>query len=284
MSVVVAYDSSSDNVNGNTRTNDYEQIIASLRIQLKDLHEKHKHVETRLIETTREMQSMQHLFTEQHEISMNEQKTYLLRICQVFEQLRGQQDRSSKEQSSNSSYQSLDDIKSRLNEQMTHFRARNVSLPVVKRQPTERSFVDRLAQLISKYESLFAALMPLPRSSTTVYESDHEPILTNLQSFLHTVYQRIKSDVQDKSKVDEQLLLLKSKQSIYAQWQSNIVQWINEPTNSLTNVKELVNRMTNEFEQSGESRVKSVSVSSHTPSVSNNGNSRVNDERAVRRR
>jgi hypothetical protein len=266
---------------------------SSLIDELKRLREVYEQTKLDSLEQTRQIKHLEDYYTNQYEISTNEQIEYLIKIFNLFQHLRGFND----EQNSFS----LDELKSQLNQQIIYFSTLDQSLisnnnhhyhhhhhpeSIVSKIPSNNN----LAIFINKFEQKFSQLLNNnnPLDETIENENNnnnddeldlitHEDLLLKKFSlFLNEIYDKMKNLLRDKNELDEKLIFLEEKRLTYSRWETqmyDILKWINEEKSARSHLKGLANKMAEELDQIRETTSPLLTIGSTSSSMTTAGTS-----------
>ncbi len=277
----------------NNQNSEYEEIINSMKLQhsslideLKRLREVYDQTKLDSIDQTHQLKTLEDYYTNQYEISTNEQIEYLIKILNLFHNLRGFNDNLIEQNSS-----SLDDLKSQLNQQIIYFSTLDKSLisnnhhhePLVAKIQS-----NNLPIFLTKFEQKFSQLFTNNPSheldETIENENDDElDLITNedlslkkFSSFLNDIYEKIKNLLRDKNELDEKLIFLEEKRLTYSRWETqmyDILKWINEEKSARSHLKGLANKMAEELDQIRETTSPLLTIGSTSSSMTTAGTS-----------
>ena len=119
----------------------------SLLDELKRLREVYDKTKSESVEQVRQIKTLEEYYTNQYEISTNEQIEYLLKILNLFQNLRGLNENLSEQ-----NYSSLDELKNQLNQQFNYFSTLEKN-SLLNNNNHQNDDEQQQQQIISKYQS-----------------------------------------------------------------------------------------------------------------------------------
>jgi hypothetical protein len=278
---------------------EYEEKLNSMKLQqtslldeLKRLREVYDQTKSDSLDQIRQIKSLEDYYTNQYEISTNEQIEYLIKILNLFHNLRG-----FNENLSEQNYSSLVDLKYQLNQQLIYFSTidktflsnNNHHHQNDQKQITTKVQSTNLSMFLTKFEQKFSHLLNNTNSineldETIENENDEElDLITNedlllkkFSSFLNEIYEKIKNILRDKNELDEKLIFLEEKRLTYARWETqmyDILKWINEEKSARSHLKGLANKMAEELDQIRETTSPLLTIGSTSSSMATAGTS-----------
>ena len=188
---------------------------------------------------------------ESRDLSSEEQIRYLTNLVQLFENLRGMK-------SNLTETPSLETVKSEVKKHMQYLRTFDSA--VFNKHNSRKTLDNQIDLLISRYQKSFSDLSTSDTSPCPSNEYYAEPVLNRLQTFLRKSYQQMKT------KLNEKCAVLREKQEIYAKWERELVETINQDTSAPPEVRNLVLQMAAKREQID----RQASVRGRSSSISNN--------------
>lgn len=275
----------------------------SLLDELKRLREVYDQTKSDSIDQIRQIKTLEDYYTNQYEISTNEQIEYLLKILNVFQNLRDLN-----ESSTDQNYTSMDDIKNQLNQEMNFFSTldktfifnnnhdKNHLHQNDENQYLIKNQTNNLSLFLTKFEQKFSQLNNNNNNTTTMTnpsneldetienENDDElDLITNddlllkkFSLFLNDIYDKMKNLLRDKNDLDEKLLFLEEKRLTYSRWETqmyDILKWINEEKSARSHLKGLANKMAEELDQIRETTSPLLTIGSTSSSMTTAGTS-----------
>lgn len=262
---------------------------ASLLEELKRLREVYEQTKSDSIDQIRQIKTLEDFYTNQCEISNNEQIQYLIKILNLFQNLR-----SSNENFNEQNYSSLDDIKNQINQHIIYFSTidktfllnnnhQNQDKQIVSKRQLN-NFSIFLTKFEQKFFHLFNNNLSNELDETIENENDDEldlindedSILKNFSSFLNDIYDKIKVLLRDKNELDEKLTFLEEKRLTYSRWETqmyDILKWINEEKSARSHLKGLANKMAEELDQIRETTNPLLTIGSTSSSLATAGTS-----------
>jgi hypothetical protein len=286
----------------NNQNSEYEEIINSMKLQhtslldeLKRLREVYDKTKSDSTEQVRQIKSLEEYYTNQYEISTNEQIEYLLKILNLFQNLRGLNENFSEQ-----NYSSIDEIKNQLNQQFSYFSTleknsllnnnnhQNDEQQQQQQQIISKSQSNNFSLFLTKFEQKFSQLFNINPSNefddTIENDNDEELdlitnddlILKKFSTFLNDIYEKIKNLLRDKNELDEKLIFLEEKRLTYSRWETqmyDILKWINEEKSARTHLKGLANKMAEELDQIRETTSPLLTIGSNSSSMTTAGTS-----------
>lgn len=282
-----------------TTTNvEYEETIKSMKLQqtslideLKRLREVYEKTKSDSLDQIRQMKTLEDFYTNQSELFTNEQFDYLIKILHLFQHLRGSNDNNNNHHFESNT---LDDLKSQLNQQMNYFSTLDPSLLAKSNDSTNNKVpTNSLPILLSKYEHRFSQLISSNTNNnlslneldeTMENENDEElDLITNedflgkkFSGFLNEIYEKMKNLLREKNESEEKLIFLEEKRLTYSRWESqmyDILKWINEEKSARSHLKGLANKMAEELDQIRESTSPLLTIGSTSSSMNTAGTS-----------
>jgi hypothetical protein len=283
----------------NNQNSEYEEIINSMKLQhtslldeLKRLREVYDQTKTDSLDQIRQIKSVEEYYTNQYEISTNEQIEYLMKILNLFQNLRGLNENYLEQNSS------LDEIKNQLNQQFVYFSTLDKTLLLNNtnnnhHQNEDQQIISKVQSntlpiFFTKFEQKFSQLFnnnPSNEFDETI-ENDNDDeldlitnedlILKKFSLFLNDIYEKIKNLLRDKNELDEKLIFLEEKRLTYARWETqmyDILKWINEEKSARTHLKGLANKMAEELDQIRETTSPLLTIGSTSSSMTTAGTS-----------
>ncbi|CAF3715488.1 unnamed protein product [Rotaria socialis] len=284
----------------NNQNSEYEETINSLKLQhaslleeLKRLREVYEQTKSDSLDQIRQIKTLEDFYTNQYEISNNEQIQYLIKILNLFQNLRGLNENLNEEH-----YSSIDDIKNQLNQHLIYFSTSDKTFLLNNnhqnqdKQIVSKPQLNNLSLFLTKFEQKFSHLFTNNLSNeldeTIENENDDELdliasedlLLKRFSSFLKDIYEKIKSLLRDKSELDEKLIFLEEKRVTYSRWETqmyDILKWINEEKSARSHLKGLANKMAEELDQIRETTSPLLTIGSTSSSLTTAGASVVHN-------
>jgi hypothetical protein len=277
------------------QNNEYEELISSMKLQqtslldeLKRLREVYEQTKSDSLEQIRQIKTIEDFYTNQYETTTNEQTEYLLRILNLFQNLRD-----SNENNNDQTYLSIDDIKNQLNQEFNYFSSLDKTSLLNNHQnedkqisvkPTSNNLLIFLTKFEQKFSHLFNNNSSNEFDDTIENENDDEfDLITNedlllkkFLAFLNDVYDKIKIVLREKNELDEKLIFLEEKRLTYARWETqmyDILKWINEEKSARSHLKGLANKMAEELDQIRETTSPLLNIGSTSSSMTTAGTS-----------
>lgn len=288
------------------QTCEYEEIIDSMKLQhaslieeLKRLREVYEQTKSDSNDQVRKTKVLEDFYTNQYETSTNEHIEYLIKILNLFQNLRGLNENLNEE-----NYSSLDEIKNQLNQHFIYFSTldkasflnnndNNQNHQYQEQQSDDKQIISKpqsndLSIFLTKFEQKFLNLFNNNLSNeldeTIENENDEElDLITNEDSllkkfslFLNDIYEKIKILLRDKNELDEKLMFLEEKRLTYSRWETqmyDILKWINEEKSARSHLKGLANKMAEELDQIRETTSPLLTVGSTSSSLTTAGTS-----------
>lgn len=264
----------------------------SLLDELKRLREVYDQTKSDSVDQIHQMKSLEDYYTNQYEILTNEQIEYLIKIYNLFQNLRGVN-----ESSTDQNYSSIDDLKNQLNQEINYFST--LEKPFLfddnnhqndDKQIQSKTQSNNLSLFLIKFEQKFSQLFnnnnnPANELDETIEnENDDElDLITNedlllkkFSTFLNDIYDKMKNILKDKNEVDEKLLFLEEKRLTYSRWETqmyDILKWINEEKSARSHLKGLANKMAEELDQIRETTSPLLTIGSTSSSMTTAGTS-----------
>ncbi len=285
----------------NNQNFEYEEIINSMKNQqtslldeLKRLREVYDQTKSDSLDQIRQIKNLEDYYTNQYEISTNEQIEYLIKILNLFQNLRGLNENFSEQ-----NYSSLDDLKNQLNQQIIYFSTLDKKFLLNnnyqnddKQQIISKNQSNHFSLFLTKFEQKFSNLVnnnnnnnPSNELDETIEnENDDElDLITNddlllkkFSAFLNDIYEKLKHLLRDKNELEEKLLFLEEKRLTYSRWETqmyDILKWINEEKSARSHLKGLANKMAEELDQIRETTNPLLTIGSTSSSMTTAGTS-----------
>lgn len=269
---------------------EYEERITAMKLQqsslideLKRLREVYEKSKSDSQDQSRQIKTLEDFYTNQYEMSTNEQFDYLIKILHLFQHLRGLNENLNEQ-----NYSSLDDLKNQLNQQLTYFSTldktflSNNNHRNDEEQTVSKVHSNHLPIFLTKFEQKFAQLYNQNSvnelDETIENENDEElDLISNedftwkkFAAFLNELYEKMKHLLRDKNELDEKLLFLEEKRLTYSRWETqmyDILKWINEEKSARSHLKGLANKMAEELDQIRETTSPLLTIGSTSSSM-----------------
>ncbi|CAF1026594.1 unnamed protein product [Adineta steineri] len=280
------------------QNSEYEELINSMKLQhtslldeLKRLREVYEQTKSDSVEQTRQIKSLEDSNKNQYELLTNEQIEYLIKIFNLFQNLRGSNENILSEQQNSFS---LDEIKSQINQQLNYFSTIEKNLLLNHnhqnddKQIISKSQSQNLSMFLTKFEQKFTFLLnnnSLNELDETI-ENDNDDeldlittediLLKKFSSFLNDIYEKFKIILREKNELDEKFLFLEEKRLTYSRWETqmyDILKWINEEKSARSHLKGLANKMAEELDQIRETTSPLLNMGSTSSSMNTTGTS-----------
>ncbi len=294
----------------NNQNSEYEEMINSMKLQqtslldeLKRLREVYEQAKSDSLDQIRQIKTLEDYYTNQYEISTNEQIEYLIKILNLFQNLRGLNENFTED-----NYSSINDLKNQLNQQMIYFSTLDKTLILNNNnnnnnnnhhhhQNDEKQIVSKvqsnnLSIFLTKFEQKFSYLFNNNNNTNPSNELDEtienenddeldliineDLLLKKFSTFLNDIYEKIKNLLRDKNELDEKLIFLEEKRLTYSRWETqmyDILKWINEEKSARSHLKGLANKMAEELDQIRETTSPLITIGSTSSSMATAGTS-----------
>ncbi|CAF3609549.1 unnamed protein product [Rotaria sp. Silwood1] len=271
---------------------EYEEIINSMKLQhtslldeLKRLREVYEQTKTDSLEQIHQIKILENYYTNQYELITNEQIQYLIKILNLFQNLRGLNEEN---------LTSLDDIKNQLNQHLLFFSTIDKTYLLNNQNNNDKQLIikpqiNNFSLFLTKFEQKFYNLFNNNNNNQTIelddtIENDNDDeldlitnddlLLKKFSLFLNDIYDKIKIILRDKYEIDEKLLFLEEKRLTYSRWETqmyDILKWINEEKSARSHLKGLANKMAEELDQIRETTSPLLTIGSTSSSLTTTG-------------